>query len=103
MPAFTLLTAAQHGVIDLQGIKVIYGSQPLASFVNDPGSGGYKSDIDISSHGLTGNLWCSVAAQYPGGHPIVNIGSVSLRTITLLSDVNISGAYALWVVIGASA
>lgn len=103
MPAITPLAAAQHGVIDLHGLKVIYGSQPLNSFVNDPGSGGYKSDINISQHSLSGNLWCGVTAQYPGGHPIVNVGNVSSSTITLLSDVSISGAYALWVVIGASA
>ena len=102
LPAITPLTSEQNGVIDLHGLKIIYGSHPLSAFTSEPASGGYRSNIDISSHGLSGVIWGEVSAQYSQGHPIVIISSISTARLALLSDVSISGAYAFWMVIGVS-
>lgn len=102
MPTGQDLLPDQHGVIELKSAnkKIIYGSYPLNGFASDPGSGGYAVNIDISGHGLKGALWASATAQYPAGHPIVCVGSFNTTRLTLLSDVSVSGAYALWFVIG---
>ena len=90
----------EHGVIDLHGFKIVFGSYPLHAFIPDASSGGYKADIDISDYGFMGELWSLVGPKYPNGHPYVSTGSVAINKITLLADVNISGAYAQWVVMG---
>lgn len=102
LPATTSLTPSQQGVIDLHGLKIVYGTYPLTGFSHDSASGGYKASINIASHKLTGNLWGSVTSQYPLGHPYVSIGDITSDRITLLSDVNVSGAYAMWTVVGIS-
>lgn len=102
LPATTPLTSEQQGVIDLGGIKIVYGMHPLTAFSDDPGSGGYAATIDISSHQLSGNIWAAVSARYRQGRPDVTIGNISSTQIILLSDVSISGAYADWMVIGIS-
>ena len=92
----------QNGVIDLHGLKIVYGTYPLNGFVPDSESGGYKASIDISSHHLTGNLWCAVTPRYPLGHPYTSSAEVTSEEITLLSDAIVPEAYAMWTVIGAS-
>ena len=99
-PIITSLGTYQNGVIDLHDAKIIYGVYPLHAFIPDTSSGGYKVDIDLSDYGFTGEMWASVTPRYPIGHPYVSIASVSASKVTLLSDVNVSGAYAQWSVIG---
>ena len=99
-PIITSLGTYQNGVIDLHDAKIIYGIYPLHAFIPDTSSGGYKVDIDLSDYGFTGEMWASVTPRYPNGHPYVSIASVSASKVTLLSDVNVSGAYAQWSVIG---
>ena len=99
-PIITSLGTYQNGVIDLHDAKIIYGVYPLHAFIPDTSSGGYKADIDLSDYGFTGEMWASVTPRYPNGHPYVSIASVSASKVTLLSDVNVSGAYAQWSVIG---
>lgn len=99
-PIITSLGTYQNGVIDLHDAKIIYGVHPLHAFIPDTSSGGYKADIDLSDYGFTGEMWASVTPRYPNGHPYVSIASVSASKVTLLSDVNVSGAYAQWSVIG---
>lgn len=100
MPAITPLLSAQQGVIDFHGLKIIYGVHPLAGFSNNPASGGYRVDIDISQHHLTGSLWASVSAEYELGRPEVTMAKVTATRISLLSNVNLSGAYAHWMIVG---
>ena len=102
MPIITPLESNQDGVINLHGLKIVYGVYPLHAFVSDPGSGGYRATINIASHNLTGNLWCAVTPRYPLGHPYVSVGSITSENITLLSDAIVPGAYAAWMVIGLS-
>ena len=99
-PIITSLGTYQYGVIDLHDAKIIYGVYPLHAFITDTNSGGYKADIDLSDYGFTGEMWASVTPRYPNGHPYVSIASVSASKMTILSDVNVSGAYAQWSVIG---
>lgn len=73
---------------------------PLAGFSNNPASGGYRVDIDISQHHLTGSLWASVSAEYELGRPEVTMAKVTATRISLLSNVNLSGAYAHWMIVG---
>lgn len=102
MPATTPLTSAQHGVIDLHGIKIVYGAYPLSAFTYDGAIQKYTADIDISAHNLTGTMWASVSALYNQGSPVVTLETVRPTTLMLISDVSVSGAQAMWVVIGAS-
>lgn len=102
MPIITSMESKQHGVINLHGLKIVYGVYPLHAFVTDQASGGYKATINIASHHLTGNLWCAVTPRYPLGHPYVSAAEVTPENITLLSDAIVKGAYASWMVIGVS-
>lgn len=102
LPIITPMEPYKDGVIDLHGLKIVYGTYPLNGFVSDSESGGYKASIDISSHHLTGDLWCAVTPRYPLGHPYVSVAEVTPENITLLSDAIVQGAYAAWMVIGVS-
>ena len=102
MPIITSMESNQQGVINLHGLKIVYGVYPLHAFVTDQASGGYKATINIASHHLTGNLWCAVTPRYPLGHPYVSAAEVTPENITLLSDATVQGAYAAWMVIGVS-
>lgn len=92
----------KNGVIDLHGLKIVYGVYPLHAFVTDSASGGYKAAINIASHHLTGNLWCAVTPRYSLGHPYVSVAEITPENIMLLSDAIVQGAYAAWMVIGVS-
>ena len=100
MPITQGLSEYERGVVDLHGFKIVFGVYPLHAFISDQNSGGFKADVDISDYGFTGEMWASAIPRYPNGHPYVSIGSVTTNTVTLLSDVNISGAYAEWMVFG---
>lgn len=102
MPIITSMESNQHGVINLHGLKIVYGVYPLHAFVTDQASGGYKATINIASHHLTGNLWCAATPRYSLGHPYVSAAEVTPENITLLSDATVQGAYAAWMVIGVS-
>lgn len=102
LPALTPLTAEQHGVIDLHGTKIVYGAYPLSAFTYDGAIQKYTADIDISAHKLTGTMWANVSALYNQGSPVVTLETVNTTRLSLISDVSIGGAQAMWVVIGAS-
>lgn len=102
MPIITSMESNKQGVINLHGLKIVYGVYPLHAFVTDQESGGYKATINIASHHLTGNLWCAVTPRYSLGHPYVSAAEVTPENITLLSDAIVKGAYAAWMVIGVS-
>ena len=102
MPIITPMESNQQGVINLHGLKIVYGVYPLHAFITDQASGGYKATINIASHHLTGNLWCAVTPRYPLGHPYVSAAEVTPENITLLSNATVQGAYAAWMVIGVS-
>ena len=100
MTAITPLQADVNGVINFHGLKIVYGSHPLNAFTRDTASGGYKAEINIASHKLSGSLWGIVTPKYPIGHPYVSIGDITTEKITLLSDASVANAYAQWAVIG---
>lgn len=102
LPATTPLTSAQHGVIDLHGIKIVYGAHPLSAFTHDSAIQKYTADTDISDYGFTGIMWANVSALYNQGSPVVTLETVNTTRLSLISDVSIGGAQAMWVVIGAS-
>ena len=102
LPTTTPLTSAQHGVIDLHGIKIVYGAHPLSAFTHNPAIQKYTVDIDISEHEFTGIMWANVSALYNQGSPVVTLETVNTTRLSLISDVSIGGAQAMWVVIGAS-
>ena len=102
LPTTTPLTSAQHGVIDLHGIKIVYGAHPLSAFTHNPAIQKYTVDIDISEHKFTGIIWANVSALYNQGSPVVTLETVNTTRLSLISDVSIGGAQAMWVVIGAS-
>ena len=102
LPATTPLTSEQHGVIDFHGVKIVYGAYPLSAFTYDGAIQKYTADIDISAHKLTGTMWASVSALYNQGSPVVTLETVNTTRLSLISDVSIGGAQAMWVVIGAS-
>lgn len=102
LPVNTPLTPSQHGVIDLHGVKIVYGAYPLSAFTYDSGIQKYTADIDISAHKLTGTMWAGVSALYNQGSPVVTLETVRPDTLMLISDVSVSGAQAMWAVIGTS-
>lgn len=102
MPAVTPLTAEQHGVINLRGIKIVYGAHPLSAFTYDSAIQKYTADIDITAHNLIGVMWANVSALYNQGSPVVTLETVNTTRLSLISDVSLGGAQAMWVVIGAS-
>lgn len=102
LPVTTPLTSDQHGVIDLHGIKIVYGAHPLSAFSHDSAIQKYTADIDISEHKFTGIMWANVSALYNQGSPVVTMETVNTTRLSLISDVSISGAQAMWTVIGAS-
>lgn len=73
---------------------------PLNVFINHQESGGYAKEIDISKYGLKEPIWATVSPRYPNGHPHVFIGVANANKLILLSDANVSGGYAQWMVIG---
>lgn len=102
MPATTPLTSSKHGVIDLHGVKIVYGAHPLSAFTRDEAIQKYTADIDISDYGFTGIMWANVSALYNQGSPVVTLETVNTTRLSLISDVSISGAQAMWMVIGVS-
>lgn len=102
IPKVTSLTSGQNGVIDFHRIKIIYGAYPLSAFSYDSAIKKYTADIDLTSYKLTGSMWANVSALYNQGSPIVTLETVNTSKLSLISDVSISGAQAMWIVIGAS-
>ena len=102
LPQGIPLSAEQSGVLALESarIKIIYGTYPLNAFINHQESGGYAKEIDISKYGLKEPIWATVSPRYPNGHPHVFIGVANANKLILLSDANVSGGYAQWMVIG---
>lgn len=102
LPQGIPLSAEQSGVLALESarLKIIYGTYPLNAFINHQESGGYAKEFDISKYGLKDPVWGTASARYPNGHPHVFIGVVNANELILLSDANVSGGYAHWMVIG---
>ena len=80
----------------------MYGAHPLSAFTHDPAIQKYTVDIDISEHKFTGIMWAGVSALYNQGSPVVTLETVRPDTLMLISDVSVSGAQAMWAVIGTS-
>ena len=80
----------------------MYGAHPLSAFSHDSVIQKYTADIDISKHKFTGIMWANVSALYNQGSPDVTLETVNATRLSLISDVSIGGAQAMWVVIGAS-
>lgn len=101
LPQGIPLSAEQSGVLALESarLKIIYGMYPLNAFTNHQASGGYAVEIDISKYGLKEPIWATVSPRYPNGHPHVFIGVANANKLMLLSDANVSGGYAQWMVV----
>ena len=102
LPKNIPLSENENGVLILESarIKIIYGAYPLNSFTNHQESGGYAKEIDISKYGLKDPVWGTVSTRYPNGHPHAFIGVINANKLILLSDANVSGGYAQWMVVG---
>lgn len=102
LPKNIPLSEKQNGVLILEStrIKIIYGAYPLNSFTNHQESGGYAKELDISEYGLKEPIWATVSPRYPNGHPHVFVGEINANKLILLSDANVSGGYAQWMVVG---
>lgn len=102
MPKNIPLSENQNGVLILESarLKIIYGVYPLNSFANHQESGGYAKELDISEYGLKEPIWATVSPRYPNGHPHVFVGGINANKLILLSDANVSGGYAQWMVVG---
>lgn len=90
------------GYVELQnGFKAIYGTYPAQAMIDDrPYTGGYSVTIDISKYGLKNPLFTLASPRYSQGHPTVTVHSISENYIKIGCNVNVSGCFVTWIVIG---
>ena len=96
------LTKDEIGYVELQnGFKAIYGTYPAQAMIDDrPATGGYSVTIDISKYGLKNPLFSLASPRYSQGHPTVTVHSISENYIKIGCNVNVSGCFVTWIVIG---
>lgn len=92
---------SEHGCIKIPIIKkiIIWDNYPTTALTHDAASNAYMGVIDLSSYGLTGNVWGLVSSSYPGGFPRTGISALTTTSIKILCDVSLATAYVFWLVI----
>lgn len=103
MIEYTPLINDQLGVIKIPNtkLKFVFGMYPMKALDQTLSLGGYTKTISFKKYEFSDSpLWTVVTSSYPLGHPKCNVLSTTQNTITLWGDVNVSGAYLAWGVLG---
>lgn len=100
---FTPLSSATRGQLKLpNGYMSVWGVVPLSALTTSPNYGGlYTTTIDLNSYGFLGNSMSTAVPRYPGHPKISHTWDDASKMLTLVSDVNVSGGFVNWMVIGA--
>lgn len=99
---FTPLTSANKGQLKLQnGFLAVWGVVPLTSLSANATFGGLMTaTVDLTSFGLKGSSFSMASPRYPGHPKISHVWDDTTKILTLVSDVNPSGGFVQWLVIG---